>query len=105
VWFTERHANRIGRITPTGQVTEFQLPAPWKQPAPILTGPDGNLWFTERAVGRVGRMTPSGEYTEFPLPYDRGFHNINQITVGSDGNLWFALEKAIASVVSRWTVS
>jgi virginiamycin B lyase len=55
LWFTENeqtgpapmNGNRIGRITPDGQVTEFDLPSPRRNPLNITAGPDGNLWFTE----------------------------------------------------------
>ena len=55
---------RIGRITPTGTVTE----------CPVGTrvggvgdpaGPDGNLWFTEPESDRIGRVTPKGVATHF----------------------------------------
>ena len=47
VWFAEGLAEKIGRITPAGVVTEFALP-PGTQPVQITAGPDGNLWFTEQ---------------------------------------------------------
>src|SRR5262245_18799499 len=54
LWFTEADANRIGRITPAGVVTEFSAGiTPNSQPSGITAGPDGNLWFTE--AGKIGR--------------------------------------------------
>src|SRR5438270_281937 len=47
LWFTEYIGNRIGRITPTGTVTEFPIPTTNSQPVGITGGPDGNVWFTE----------------------------------------------------------
>ena len=44
--FTESDANKIGRITTAGVVTQFPLPA-GNTPTSITAGPDGNLWFTE----------------------------------------------------------
>jgi virginiamycin B lyase len=38
-------ANRIGRITPAGDITEFPLPRPLTRSFGITAGPDGNLWF------------------------------------------------------------
>ena len=68
VWFTEVDAvngNRIGRITPSGQIVEFATGiTPGSQPFDIAAGPDGNLWFTETA-DRIGRITPAGQVTEF----------------------------------------
>ncbi len=91
LWFTEQGGNgAIGRITPSGTITEFTTGLTAKsQPEGIAVGPDGNLWFTEFAnPGRIGRITPAGAITELttgltPESQPRG------IALGSDGNLWF----------------
>ena len=44
LWFTEQTADRIGRITPAGVVTEFTVPASRGRTG-ITVGPDGNIWF------------------------------------------------------------
>src|SRR5262245_34540933 len=62
LWFAESIADRIGRITPAGVVTQFSLPF-LSQPAEITAGPDGNLWFTETGSSRIGRITPAGVIT------------------------------------------
>ncbi len=49
MWFTELLGNKIGRITPGGTVTEFNLPTSGAAPASITGGPDGNLWVRVRA--------------------------------------------------------
>ena len=89
LWFTEPLANKIGRITLSGEISEFALPSDGA-PGRIALGPDGNLWFTEYTADRIGRISVSGEITEFPVPtvgsLPRG------ITGGPDGNLWFAEE-------------
>ena len=81
VWFTERYAERIGRISPDGAITEFSTADVW--PTGIAAGSDGNLWFTEWLSDNIGRVTPQGVITEFPsgAAYD--------IAAGPDGNLWF----------------
>jgi len=103
LWFTEFDGRKVGRMTGTGQVTEFPrtgtLPANssggW-----ITTGPDGNLWFTLGAFPRpsssrppfygaaIARVTPAGEVTVFPLADESS--GPNGIITGPDGNLWFA---------------
>jgi streptogramin lyase len=116
LWFTEEFADRIGRITPDGAITEFSagitpspaqgLPGPHQyqpaSPTQITQGPDGNLWFVEQGANRVGRITPEGVITEFPVPvepstfrYDDGREGyriilLNAITKGPDGNVWFS---------------
>ena len=89
LWFTESIANRIGRITVNGDVTEFSIPSPGSGPSGIVSGPDGNLWFTENAAGRIGRITTTGVITEFELPSESRNRGPAAIVAGPDGNLWF----------------
>jgi virginiamycin B lyase len=85
LWFTES-ANKIGRITSTGVVTEFAIPTASTNPSGIVTGPDGNLWFAENAAAKIGRLTTTGIFAEFTLPAG----SLPRFpTVGPDGNLWF----------------
>ena len=88
LWFTESDANKIGRITTAGVVTEFPIPTANVRPAlRSPPGPDGNLWFTEHGKNKIGRITPAGVFTEFPVPTATAFPE--GITAGADGNLWF----------------
>ena len=87
LWFTEFYADKVGRITPQGKITEFSLPDS-NDVESIVTGPDGNLWITEPGENKIGRLTTTGQFTSFQIngtnPSPRG------ICVGPDGNLWFA---------------
>ncbi|MEU7038521.1 hypothetical protein ABZ958_33310 [Streptomyces sp. NPDC046237] len=47
LWFTETAADRIGRISTSGEITEFPLPDRAGRPHAIAPGADGALWFTE----------------------------------------------------------
>lgn len=87
LWFVESAANKIGRVTINGDLTEFDIPTQDSSPSGITRGPDGNVWFTELTSGKIGKITPAGTITEFPLP---GGENSgpDQITVGPDQNLW-----------------
>jgi virginiamycin B lyase len=93
VWFTEFGA--VGRITPSGIITEFPTPNP-SIPFVITTGPDGNLWFTEYLTAsggdNVGRITPSGQITEFAIPTTTGLPF--GITSGPDDELYFTEQSA-----------
>jgi len=82
---TSTQTGYLGRITPSGAVTEFQIPNANSRPFLITVGPDGNLWFTDEGTNSVGMMTPAGSVTEYPLPIGSQPHGI---TVGLDGNLW-----------------
>lgn len=92
IWFTERAANQIGRLDPSGTFTEFALEG--TDPTVIVVGPDGNLWFTEQAGNRVGRISTAGDLAEWeasnPDSAPAG------IAAGPDGNLWITLRTASA---------
>ena len=45
-WFAEEGANKIGRMTTSGVVTEFSTPTQNSNPVAITLGPDGASWFT-----------------------------------------------------------
>jgi virginiamycin B lyase len=88
VWFTEKQAATIGRITPRGAVHLYPLPSPnpdWAPPQvmAITTGSDGALWFASAAPD-AGRLTTAGVFSWFPMPDDSMW-----VTAGPDGNLWF----------------
>ena len=85
LWFTE--GTIVGRLTPTGIVTEFSVPTPLSALGQITAGPDGNLWFTEGRVDKIGRITPAGSVAEFPVK--QGGQPFS-ISAGPDNHLWFA---------------
>jgi virginiamycin B lyase len=87
LWFAERNANAIGRVTPSGVVTEFTLPNPGSAPFWLVVGPDGALWFTEISGNRIGRIAVDGSVTEFSVP--TAASQPTGLAVGPDGDLWF----------------
>ena len=105
IWFCEHFSTstssgKIGKITPSGTITEYQIPvalAPRRidpehpiTPNAITAGPDGNMWFTDDNGAYVGSITTSGVISLYPvlgtsLPNIAGYVGI---TAGPDGNLW-----------------
>jgi streptogramin lyase len=89
LWFTESGANQIGKITPTGTVTEYGTGLPNIGLDGIAAGPDGNVWFTCQLCGGIGNITPSGQVnTQFNDPVNN--EDAQGLTTGPDGNVWFA---------------
>jgi len=87
IWFTEHNGNRIGRITPAGDVTEFSAGiSAGASLNGITAGPDGSLWFCEESQRKIGRITTAGVVTEFSAGVTGACRGI---TSGPDGNLWF----------------
>jgi hypothetical protein len=91
MWFTESaNPGRIGRITPSGVITEFtEGLTPDVAPRSITAGNDGNLYFTEpnSSAGDIGEITTGGVITEWPAPTSASLPEA--IVTGPDGNLWF----------------
>jgi len=90
LWFTESGSSDdgIGRITTSGNITEYTLPAPNSFPYGIAAGPDGALWFTESTRNQIGRITTGGAISEYLLRTPAS--SPTGITAGPDGALWFA---------------
>jgi streptogramin lyase len=100
LWFTERSGRAIGRITPSGDITEFLLPTSNAIPDGITVGPDGWIWFTESqsSTGRLGRLDPlapdPGSTVEEPVLMNPTNAGPTYIVTGPDGNLWFTERRA-----------
>lgn len=90
LWFTQSNAGRIGKITPSGEITEFKV-RDGSGPYGITVGPDGNIWFTERFANMIAKFSTSGQLlAEYPIPTPRS--QPWGITLGPDGALWFTEE-------------
>ena len=87
MWFTERMVGKIGRITPSGSITEYSVGISGSAPETITAGPDGNLWFTDGGTNAIGRITTSGVVTEFPVLTPSA--DPTGIATGTGGKLWF----------------
>lgn len=86
-WSTSSsNKHSVGKITPSGVFTNYQLPTSYGYAQDITAGPDGNLWFTTPGIYSIFKMTTSGVMTQYVVgvgswPY--------AITAASDGNLWY----------------
>ena len=107
LWFTEFWANRVGRLTPSGSLTEFTIPRAESDPRGIVTGPDGNLWFVESTRFRpaIARITPQGVITEFPITFETTDNTPNDIVSGPDGKLWFTETEGMGRISINGEVS
>jgi streptogramin lyase len=91
LWYVDSAAHLIGRITPTGSITEFTDGlSSSSAPSGITKGPDGAMWFTEADTGKIGRITTAGVITEFSSGLSGG-DVPDDIVMGPDKNLWFTL--------------
>ena len=100
LWFAQKRANKIGRITSSGVLAEFTVPTEKAGPDGIALGPDGNVWFSETEVSQIGRITPDGKITEFKSGITPGSKPLSIVV--RDGALWFS--EAAGNRVGRITV-
>jgi streptogramin lyase len=102
MWFTEYHADQIGRVDAGGSVTQYPTSGPGlsagADPSGIVVGPDGNVWFTEYGTGRLGEINPlTGQLVgEYPLPSGSS-SDPEGIIAGPDGALWFT-ERGVGQI-------
>jgi hypothetical protein len=86
LWFTA-DSSWVGKITPSGAVTDYPIPTTGGNPIGVTAGPDGALWFAEQSGNKIGRVTTSGSFTEYTVPTSNA--SPQYIAAGADGNLWF----------------
>jgi streptogramin lyase len=109
MWFsdwgqdTEEH-NLIGRITPTGEISEWPVEGPLPWTTSLTRGSDGAIWFLggfgfDGFVGRISppeenvpaieELTiPTGHAADLPLPDEA---EPVAIALGPDGDTWFSV--------------
>jgi len=68
MWFTEFAADKIGRISRSGTITQFAVPTAGAGPYQITAGAHGTMWFTEYNTTKIGRVSPNGHISEFQIP-------------------------------------
>jgi virginiamycin B lyase len=89
LWFTERSANKVARMTPAGAFTEYAVPTASSAPEAITATPDGYLWFTEHNGHKIGRISQyGGAISEFAVPGVGAFPTA--IATDHNGKVWFA---------------
>jgi virginiamycin B lyase len=88
MWFTEYANNKIGKITPSGAITEYAIPTASSQPWGIVQGSDGRIWFAEYNKSKLGAVTTSGTFSEYATadyPNDTPY----LLTDRGDGTMWY----------------
>ena len=88
IWFVEQSGSNVGRIVPTGVVTEF--PAGFSGSSGsygITTGPDGHIWFCDPVRKRIGSIRLDGSFLTY---FTAGISGSPvSIVAGPDNQLYF----------------
>lgn len=91
LWFADRGTGRVGTITASGAVHEYQLPAGTDGHAAaqgLVVGPGPYLWATDYLNGQIDRLdTRTGAVHVYPIPTPES-GPVGMVR-GPDGALWF----------------
>ena len=88
LWFTEKQPY-LGRITPTGTITEFPT-GDLFQPYALTTGSNGDLFLADNGSQDIREFSTNGSQVRtfwVPNPSNRYFV-ITSITSGPNGDIW-----------------
>lgn len=59
MWFTDPGKYAIGRITPAGEISEYEVPS-FGTPISLAQAPNGEILFTESDASVLGSLNPAG---------------------------------------------
>jgi virginiamycin B lyase len=97
MWFTDTRSVAVGRVTPSGQFTEYVVPNAPGTPGLGIRGitsspfPSPSLWFIDYLNRAIGSITTAGVITEYPVPnLATSDAHATITTTGQLGTLWFA---------------
>src|SRR5205809_1609629 len=81
MWFTEKATGKLGRITPDGNITEYALPDPNRQPTDLVVAT--YIWVTESNANKIGRINPLSVVSEGAIIPGTNFTEFNVPTANS----------------------
>lgn len=89
VWGTLQSGNQIVKISPAGEITEYEVPTRGSSPSDIAVDGAANVWFTEFRGNKIGKFT-DGKFSEFDVPGE-SWAGLSGIAVAPDGAVWFGM--------------
>ncbi|MDQ6766965.1 MAG: hypothetical protein M3Z41_04065, partial [Candidatus Eremiobacteraeota bacterium] len=104
IWFTEKVVDKIGRVTPSGVMTEWAYATGTFRFMRMTTTSDGYLWIAEAGfaapwTSEIAKMNTLGTIVaEYAIPGPAScptapiYCGIRGMTVGPDNNVWFTDE-------------
>jgi virginiamycin B lyase len=93
VYGTLQSGNQLLRISPSGEMSEFDLPTPSAAPTDVTVDKQGHVWVVEFGANKIARFA-DGKFTEYPLPKNKAAPS--GIAVASDGSVWFGVLRGAA---------
>jgi len=87
VWTTLQGADKLGRISPDGQLTALEVPTRGSGLGDVAVDRSGAVWFLELGANKVGRFV-EGRFIEFTIPTESA--GLTTLAVAADESVWFA---------------
>jgi virginiamycin B lyase len=88
LWGTLQSGNQVVKISPGGEIAEFEIPTRGSAPSDIAVDGAGDVWFLEFRSNKIGKFD-EGKFTEFEVPGKWG--GLTGLTAAPDGSVWFGL--------------
>jgi virginiamycin B lyase len=86
VWATVPESNKLVRISPHGEMAEFELPTRQSGPGDVAVDSRGTVWVLERSANKIARFA-AGRFDELPVPTPNA--GLAALAVAPDGSVWF----------------
>ena len=88
IWFTGKRTSTIGKISPDGHITHFQLDTLASLPIFLSAGNGSGMWGTELLGNCILNISPKGKVSEYPIP-TTGSRPIAVIKDPVENCMWF----------------
>jgi len=98
LWFADFGTDRVGEVTPSGQLTQFPDGSAFGGLSDLAVASDGTVWFCLQN-GLIGRLGTDGRLTQLALPSPAA--NPDGIAAGPGGTIW--VTEAGADKIARIT--
>jgi len=91
VWATLQSANKLVRISTSGEMTAFEVPTLHSVPGDVAVDATGTVWILELSANKVARFA-RGRFEEFAVPTPNA--GLTALAVAPDGSAWFTEMRA-----------
>ena len=88
VWATLKSGDQLLHLTPSGEMSVFDVPREAAVPSDVAVGPDGTVWFIELRDSRIASLK-NGKFEEFEVAADNPM--LSGLVVTPDGAVWFGM--------------
>ena len=105
IWFNGILSNKLGRITPAGDISAYSS-VDSVNISNLTLGSDGAVWFTDIYSSQIGRIAPDDTFSFFPVKNTSGNRAfLETIAPGVDDTIWFTSGNEIGNISSSGAIT